>query len=201
MAQVKEEKKNESDANDQNDKVKLVIYDFDQTITCVHLYYELSQGDGEQLDELKKMDDKRLTDIFGGKDRVQALRKHFDALKANKIDLGIISYGYGDVIKQALVRMSLYDKYFEGAPIYGNDSDELEEVNGSKAQCIVKQFQQQAPHYKPNEIIFVDDDGYNINEAINKKKGQPVCQTVWIEKRKGMTHDEMEKIQQMAGCK
>ncbi len=45
--------------------MKLVIYDFDQTITCDHLYYEL---DGGQEDELKKMSDDKLFDVFGGID-------------------------------------------------------------------------------------------------------------------------------------
>eukprot|EP00485_Elphidium_margaritaceum_P007573 CAMPEP_0202692060 /NCGR_PEP_ID=MMETSP1385-20130828/6547_1 /ASSEMBLY_ACC=CAM_ASM_000861 /TAXON_ID=933848 /ORGANISM="Elphidium margaritaceum" /LENGTH=206 /DNA_ID=CAMNT_0049347533 /DNA_START=38 /DNA_END=658 /DNA_ORIENTATION=- len=179
-------------SSDEDNNVKLVIYDFDQTITTIHLYHELNYAGTDQLKSLKKMKDKRLIEIFGGKDRIKALNGHFSTLMSNGVDIGIISYGYVDVIKQALTRMDLF-KYFDGAPIIGTDSAELDDVFGSKAQCIVNQFQKESPNYTPKQIAFVDDDSTNISEA------KEFCQTVLIQPRKGMNNDHMATIEQLAG--
>ena len=113
--------------------IKLVIYDFDQTITCLHLYYEL---DGGQEDALKKMSDDKLLTVFGGTERIERLNEHFSRLSTHNIELAIISFGWVGVIKKALQRMKLY-KYFEKSIIIGKDSEELKNA-GSKAKCIYK---------------------------------------------------------------
>eukprot|EP00486_Rosalina_sp_Unknown_P002999 CAMPEP_0201569464 /NCGR_PEP_ID=MMETSP0190_2-20130828/11146_1 /ASSEMBLY_ACC=CAM_ASM_000263 /TAXON_ID=37353 /ORGANISM="Rosalina sp." /LENGTH=88 /DNA_ID=CAMNT_0047991785 /DNA_START=18 /DNA_END=280 /DNA_ORIENTATION=+ len=88
MAAVKEENKSQDvedkDVNENSDNpkdnkcsVKLVVYDFDQTITSSHLYYELSgsavSDDSKgQTDALSQMKDDELLSIFGGQDRLEA---------------------------------------------------------------------------------------------------------------------------------
>ena len=201
----KKENKNNNDNNECN--VKLVVYDFDQTITTFHLYHELSEDDGEgQVDALAKRQEEDkdfLINIFGGKDRLEAIDKHFKILTDNNIELAIISYGYVQVIKNALAAPSikLYKKYFKNSKIIGNDSIELQEypVNGNKAKCIQRQFQQ----YSSKEIIFVDDDKYNIQDASeNKRDGKDaVCYTVLIEPRQGMNNTHMQTIETIAGIK
>merc|ERR1712228_868078 len=55
--------------------IKLILYDFDQTITTVHLYKEL-KGKDIDLD----MSNERLIEIFGGNERLTKLQKHFQVL-------------------------------------------------------------------------------------------------------------------------
>ena len=112
--------------------IKLVIYDFDQTITRDHLYYEL---DGGQEDSLNKMSDDKLLKIFGGKERKERLNDHFKRITTNS-EIAIISFGWVNVIKIALERMGL-NKYFENSIIIGKDSEELKTA-GSKAKCIYR---------------------------------------------------------------
>ena len=112
--------------------IKLVIYDFDQTITSDHLYYKL---DGGQSDALNKMSDDKLLQIFGGQERKQRLDQHFERISKN-CELAIISFGWVNVIKGALKRMNLH-KYFENSIIIGKESEELKTA-GSKAKCIYR---------------------------------------------------------------
>lgn len=218
MAAIKDENKQDDKKQDDKGKadnknkstVKLVVYDFDQTITASHLYYELSQSaisddSNGQTDALSQMKDKELLSIFGGQDRLEAVDKHFKKLKDNDIELAIISYGYVQVIKDALTRMNLFEKYFKDSRIIGNDSIELQEngVNGNKSECIKRQFQENNQKLKPKQIIFVDDDKYNILEAEgDKEQGKdPICQTLEISPRQGMNNDHMAVIETMAGIK
>ena len=147
------------------------------------------------------MKDKKLLEIFGGLDRLNAIESHFKLLITNNIELCIMSFGYVNVIRKALKRMKLFDPYFKNSIIIGGDSDELEDVQGSKAQCIVQQFQKNNKKYKQKQIIFVDDDKYNINEAKGDKEEneEPVCFTVLIEPRRGMNNDHMQEIEKLAG--
>ena len=55
-------------------QVQLVLFDFDQTITCSHLYRELKGG--QSVSE-KELSDEQLIAIFGGNQRIQCLTKHF----------------------------------------------------------------------------------------------------------------------------
>ena len=125
---------NHDQKNGNNDlPIQLVIYDFDQTITCLHLYYEL---DGGQEDSLKKLSNDKLLSVFGGTERTERLTEHFERLSSHNIELAIISFGWVGVIKKALKRMKMY-KYFEKSVIIGKDSEELKSA-GSKAECIYR---------------------------------------------------------------
>eukprot|EP01084_Bolivina_argentea_P151916 265100_1 len=164
--------------------VKLVIYDFDQTITCDHLYYEL---DGGQEDELKKMSDDKLLDVFGGKDRQQRLIQHFERIESTECELIIISYGWVKVMQNALKRMQLYKYFNKPSSIIGKDSELLKNCNGSKAQCISKLKSNRK--LRSTQILFIDDDNANIQRATR------YCDSICIKQRKGMTNNHMKDIE------
>ena len=179
--------------------VKLVIYDFDQTITSIHLYHELNEHAMDQQVALSKLSDQRLLQIFGGNGRLKAVREHFSKLKEHQIEVAIVSYGYVGVIKAALKRMKLFDSYFAESVIIGTDSKELDIAKGSKAQCILNVF---GGNLKSEQIIFVDDDQHNIAEAEQYEiDGQTVrvCHTVLVYPRSGMNKKQMKNIEEIAG--
>ena len=132
----KEDKENIN--NDNNDEiegggtVKLILYDFDQTITCLHLYRELHGG---QLMALSKLSNKSLINIYGGEQRINILNNHFKYLTDNHIEIGIISFGYTSVIRKALQRVNL-DSYFQDKIIIGRDSKEIIHFNKNKGKVI-----------------------------------------------------------------
>jgi len=172
--------------NDENaSKIKLVIYDFDQTITKDHLYYEL---DGGQEDSLNKMTDDKLLSVFGGNERKERLTQHFERISTS-CELAIISFGWVGVIKLALKRMNL-DKYFENSIIIGKDSEELKTA-GSKAKCIYRMKKDKK--LKSDQVVFIDDDNQNIQKAMS------YSQTVLINPRSGMTFKHMKEIEEKCG--
>eukprot|EP00484_Ammonia_sp_Unknown_P009798 CAMPEP_0197055108 /NCGR_PEP_ID=MMETSP1384-20130603/57782_1 /TAXON_ID=29189 /ORGANISM="Ammonia sp." /LENGTH=352 /DNA_ID=CAMNT_0042488563 /DNA_START=79 /DNA_END=1137 /DNA_ORIENTATION=+ len=172
-------------SNEENVSIKLVIYDFDQTITCEHLYYALEGG---QEDALSKMTDDRLLKIFGGKERTERLHQHFERI-SSKSEVAIISFGWVNVIRLALQRMNL-GQYFEKAVIIGKDSEELKTA-GSKAKCISMMKKERT--LKSDQVMFVDDDATNVSKA------QSYSQTVTIVPRNGMTFKHMQEIEEKVG--
>eukprot|EP01084_Bolivina_argentea_P208513 355469_1 len=200
MASEKKEPNKDESVDDKKskdktgDSIKLVIYDFDQTITSIHLYHELNYGNDDQETQLAKMSDSKLLQVFGGKQRLERLSQHFSYLKTKNVEIGIISFGYVNVIRKALQRMNLFDLYFKQSVIFGCDSIELNDADGSKAECIENTFKKsktRETNLSENEIIFVDDDQYNIKEAKDSK----TCKTVTVNPRKGMSDGHMKQIE------
>lgn len=163
--------------------IKLVVYDFDQTLSSVHLYHELQ---GKQEAALTKLSDERLLEIFGGTKRLERLSAHLSRV-SEKCELAIISFGYVGVIKAALTRMSLF-KFFSDSEIIGCDSDELSEAKGNKATCIKRMRKKRKITSK--QVIFVDDDMSNIVKA------KSCCVTVAIQPRCGMSSAHMTSIEE-----
>ena len=141
--EITTDSKNDVSVPKRDIKVNLVVYDFDQTISCEHLYHVLSDAPNGheprgQLNALKEMDVSEVIEIFGGEERIKRLCLHFDRIEmCGKTQIGIVSFGYVDVIKHALEMVKL-SKYFENMDIIGSDSAQLEDVDFSKAKCIQK---------------------------------------------------------------
>ena len=110
-----------------NAKIDIILYDFDETISCAHMFAELSKLEGysknDQLIALNNdCNDECINKIFGGIDRIDRLNQHFNQLTTNyhDIDIGIISFGYRDVIIKALRRINLL-QYFKLNNIFGRE--------------------------------------------------------------------------------
>lgn len=170
----------EIDIND--NKIKYIFYDFDQTVTVIHLYHLLHGG---RLNELEKISDQRLIDIFGGNERIQRLDKHFNILKSNNIKCCILSFGFESVIKKALQRVNLLQHFFL---IIGRDSNSLKQAGGNKAICIEQFIIKE--NCKKTQILFVDDDQLNVAAAMNKN-----IKSMVINPRKGMNDTHMTQIE------
>lgn len=181
----------------EDSSVKLVVYDFDQTISVEHLFYKLKQlgggGFGKTQEEaLSEISDEELLHIFGGADRVKELHQHFSTLEKHQIEIAIISFGKTGVIKTALERMNLFHQHFAKSVIIGSNSEELLDAGRCKAKCIMDVFRSRLTS---EQIIFVDDDPRNIERA----RADRVCHTVLVVPQEGMDQKHMKQIQQMAG--
>jgi hypothetical protein len=170
-------------------KVKLVVYDFDQTITRLHLYHCLGGGGVAELD---KMSEDRLTEVFGGVERIMRLETHFKRV-SKKAKMAIVSYGFVPVIKKALERVDLGEAW-EGCQVIGSDSDELTKVSGAKHELIA-QWRDADDALDAKTVLFVDDDPFNIRQAI--RTDASLC--VEISPRTGMTEEHMETIEKLVG--
>eukprot|EP00485_Elphidium_margaritaceum_P013156 CAMPEP_0202694718 /NCGR_PEP_ID=MMETSP1385-20130828/8512_1 /ASSEMBLY_ACC=CAM_ASM_000861 /TAXON_ID=933848 /ORGANISM="Elphidium margaritaceum" /LENGTH=318 /DNA_ID=CAMNT_0049350617 /DNA_START=90 /DNA_END=1043 /DNA_ORIENTATION=+ len=167
--------------------VRLIMYDFDQTITCLHLYRELHGG---QCPALNKFSDSKLLDVFGGQSRLRQLQAHFQHLASHHIDVAIVSFGWTDVIKQALTRVNLY-RFFKhpNEMIIGRDHKDMVKFNKSKAKIIESLMQKK--NLKFDQALFVEDSLSNVQQCQSKS----LCKTVHISNRDGMTLEQMHTIE------
>eukprot|EP01083_Nonionella_stella_P102026 289911_1 len=166
-----------------NGELDLIVYDFDQTITKIHLYFQLKGA--PSLD----ISNERLIEIFGGQKRIRRLQKHLELLSTKVKYLAIISFGFENVIREALTKVRLL-RYFNENLIIGKDSAILDRVRQNKALCL----QQILNKYKldPNNVLFVDDDKMNIM-SVNELN---IADTLWISQREGITEEEMRIIEE-----
>merc|ERR1711971_1503255 len=153
-------------------------------------------GGDQQLEKLENMKDDELHRIFGGQQRIQRLKHHFKRLSSVKnMRIAIISFGFEQVIRNALQRLDLI-KYFDEDLIIGNDSVMLQMQGGNKAYCLHKIAYGCVPIGDLcNRLIFVDDDESNI---INVNKLN-VAETMWIKNKNGITFEQMKMIEQRLG--
>jgi len=172
-----------STAQSKGGSVRLVIYDFDQTITTKHLYRELHGG---RLKSLAKLSDDKLVSLYGGQQRITLLNDHFNTLCAAQIEVGIVSFGWSEVIARALERVHL-GQYFKENVIIGRDSKELVRFNKHKGKVIELLMKRRKLEY--DQVLFVEDSLSNIAQS------ESICRTLHIEDRCGMTKEHMLQIE------
>lgn len=165
--------------------VQLVFYDFDQTISKLHLYERLDGGDTAALE---KLTDHELIAVFGGEDRVAALHTHFSLLRSANITMGIVSMNYVTVIKKALDRIGRLGQFFCAESIIGRDSDIMRQANNNKGDVISQLMQRNGIGY--DQALFVDDSAQNIKQA------QGICSTMRVSAQRGMDAGNMRDIEQ-----
>eukprot|EP01084_Bolivina_argentea_P085816 155112_1 len=173
-----------------HEQLDLIAFDFDQTITKLHLYFVLNGTDAnEQLVALENtISEQRLIEIFGGEDRIQRLQTHFKLLSTKIKYIAIISFGFEKVIRRALELVNLL-QYFTDDLIIGNDTNLLQDVSRNKGMClkgIIDKYE-----LNKNNVLFVDDDKINIILVNNYY----IADTLWISSRNGISYDEMKIIE------
>jgi hypothetical protein len=159
-----------------NFSYKLVVFDFDLTITCIHTFAEYPES---RIEEIEKMTDYEFCNTFFGKDQT-LFHKVVSVLLSKKISIAIASFGYTNVIKTILA------KYFSivGDPNYINDleivgRDELTQINNNdfnelerygrirngKNSYLNSFNEKHSLNY--SDILLIDDDKKNIDKANN----------------------------------
>ena len=166
----------------------LVAFDFDQTISVVHLYHLMRKDETTELDSYSNEFLKR--EVFGGEARLKLLAEHFHHLIANGATLCIISFGFTLVIIEALRRVNLID-FFSRQFILGIDSPLMQEVRGYKDVALVAVMKHLGIDDAAS-VIFVDDDVRNV-EAV--EANIPSCYTLLIQPAAGMTSDHLRHIE------
>ena len=168
--------------------VKVVIYDFDQTITQKHISKRINMNgkykfnQKGQLKEYNKLNYSQLLYMFGGLERVKRLHEHFKYLMNNSIELIILSMGFKSVIQKAIVTMGL-DKYFPNSMIFGKN--EIIPFNLNKSAWIENFKQKRQLQF--DDILFIDDEPKNIERSKLK------CLTLKVDF--GITSNHMRQIE------
>lgn len=143
--------------------LKLVVFDFDKTLTTRHLYHIIHN----YIKDVGYLSQRELIDIFGGQKRIDALNNMLLNLKENGSELYIMSFGVVSYMKKALHRVGISPDIF--THIYGQDT-----FGGiyNKSEKILQLKREKK--ISGNNILFVDDDKQNIDQAVK------VCKTILL---------------------
>ena len=155
--------------NNNNTKIKMVIYEFDSIIS----YWNLSLSIQNDIKELDNMRSDDFIGIFGGIDRIERLNNHFQHILCSNIHIVILSFTLSDIIIKALRRLKLL-KYFY--LIIGYDtSSYLEEKQCKKYD--IKELKN-ISKLTFDQILYIDSNIKYINDVSNE------CQTYFIDNNK-----------------
>eukprot|EP00434_Breviolum_minutum_P018882 symbB.v1.2.016652.t3/scaffold1274.1/size127343/7 len=146
--------------------VLLLAFDFDCTISSLHLFEYLYKRGGvdvpSQINALHQQcyqDPDFAAQIFGGHGRLRDLRSFFDSLNALQRRVVIITTGFGPVVEAALDKVDLLGFFSE---VIGRDHPLSQSKQGRKT-------------------LFVDDDPANVLPAAEQR----ICRTVWVPRPSG----------------
>jgi len=190
LVEVSEEEEEKIQADE---PIKVVVFDFDQTISVIHFYSELAGFTPDmKLRCLNEWSKERVIQGFGGEERLNLLECLFKDLKTASVELYILSYGYKEVIIKALERVNLL-VYFDKNLIWGEaEVKNFRSNTGVASQPkmrMIKELIREKHKYSAGEVLFVDDDNRNLAQL--KKT---VCKTIYVCERKGMTEKEIEAV-------
>ena len=159
--------------------LRIVFYDFDQTLPVIHIFHETKGAE-----DVSEKSDQFFVDAFGRKERIERLKKHFERLAQAEVKCIIVSYGYTAVIKESLTRVGLIGFFKEGA-IFGRDSEALKRFRGKKHKVISEEMDSGSISYE--EAIFVDDSKKNIEEC----EEDGTCRILHVHERRGLTEKDL----------
>ena len=159
--------------------LRIVFYDFDQTLPVIHIFHETKGAD-----DVSEKSDQFFVDAFGGGERIERLKKHFERLVEAEVKCSIISYGHTAVIKESLARVGLGD-FFAKDAIIGRDSEALKRFKGQKHKVISEEMGSRSISYE--EAIFVDDSKKNIDEC----EADGTCRILHVHERRGLTEKDL----------
>ncbi len=177
--QNKPTKENLSVEKENQKPLRIVFYDFDQTLPVIHIFHETKGAD-----DVSEKNDQFFIDAFGGEERIARLKKHFERLVQAEVKCLIISYGYTAVIKESLARVGLAD-FFAKDTIIGRNSETLKRFKGQKHKVISEEIGSRSISYE--EAIFVDDSKKNIEEC--EEAG--ICRILHVHERRGLSEKDL----------
>lgn len=178
---------NKSTPPNTSSKIKLVIYDFDQTLSCTHVW---NATKGCRVDRLTEVPDAEFISYFESPERVTRLANHLKLLQRRGVKYRILSHGWEDVILgcfERLAKMELMQPgLIEQQDIVGREM--LREFQSSKQLCI-RQWMDELG-YAADEVIFVDDDPVNIHSV----QSSMTCETYQVEGQ-GLTLEDLSLLE------
>jgi len=176
-----------------DEPIKAVVFDFDQTISVIHFFSDLRGYTPDmQLRCLNEWSKEKVLYGFGGEERLQLLVSLLKDLRAAKVEIYILSFGYKEVITEALERVNLL-MYFDKNLIWG--AAEVKRfrsdtgIPSQTKQRMIQKLIREKHNYSPGEVLFVDDDYRNLEQS-----NKTVCKTIHVSERQGMTKKEIEEV-------
>mmetsp|Transcript_104093 Transcript_104093/g.164381 ORF Transcript_104093/g.164381 Transcript_104093/m.164381 type:complete len:360 (+) Transcript_104093:61-1140(+) len=160
------------------DCLKLIVFDFDQTLSAIHVFKTLagwSKGDVSippphattergQIQRISELSETRLfkdaggfaTVAFGGESRVEGIRQMLERLRACDIEMIVLTKGLVGVVRKCLFDLGLLDLFSD---VYGNIGDNYGETSYDKAISRTK------PSERDLQFIASPDKNLSMSKA------------------------------------
>lgn len=214
--------------------LQLAVFDFDLTLTVVHVFNALCGGQGDitipppfaksEVGQLLRVGELESSQalrnqggfsvaVFGGKDRVAVVRQLLQDLQAGGVECVVCTKGLVGPVRKILSNLGLLQFFSKVYGITGNTYGTTDfdlHVGGNPASLgpdasllgtpdlsswntkrDVVALCLQERRLQANDAIFIDDDPNEISLV------QPVCPTIQVMQRTGMTQREFEMLRRL----
>lgn len=160
--------------NSHRDGLKLVVFDFDQTLAAIHVFKTLagwSKGDMSippphattergQVQRISELSESRpfkdmggfATVAFGGESRIENVRQMLERLRAREVEAIVLTKGLVGTARKCLSDLGLLDFFSD---VYGNVGDNYGETSYDKAISRSKP--------SPHEAQFIASPDKNLS--------------------------------------
>lgn len=157
------------------------------------------------------------TAALGGSKRIEMLRSLFEDMKAKGVEINIATKGYVGATRKVLQEEGLLvymdsvvgrlgndykhkrpgeTPFDESSPVSELEGKPYCALEGTKAQYIERYLQRHG--WAANNAILVEDDPREVKSVRQTPSGAPICRTVLVRKRQGMTIAEIERLRYLA---
>jgi len=203
---------------------KLIVFDFDETISISHVLKQLSSnGHGKSatselgqlrlLDELDSAGNNSVGSFarqaIGGEQRQAQLRRFLTSMRDRGVCLVVCSLGIAATVSKVLSQLGLLEFFSE---VYGRGPgkyppkpyDETQTIEANPSET---KFLADTEHYKWKDKATVIEKltermRLNRSEVIfidndieMLRKAQGLCWTVWVKMNEGMTKEHLEEME------
>lgn len=180
-----------------NKKLQTCIFDFDQTLSCDHVY-KLTGGRPPEC--LQEYTDEHIIHWFGGTARIGVLSELIATLEDEEIVIIILSHGFRPTILKVIERVLAMEKLDEEGKegfkllkqelVYGRD--EINKTSdGDKGEWIESYMEERDLTF--DQVMFCDDDEANVLPIMQDN----TCMTILVG-GDGLSLDEMDELQKLA---
>lgn len=204
---------------------KLVVFDFDETLSVCHVFKQLSKNDTNSatselgqlrlVDELNTDADDRSEDSFsrqaiGGEQRQEELRRFFTMLRDRGVCLVVCTFGLAATVSKVLSQLGLLEFFSE---VYGRGPGKYRETAYDKSLAgeaptpTEAAFLADLEHYKWKDKGSVisklrDRMRLNCSEVIfvdndpeRLRDAIGLCWTIWVKMNEGMTKEHLDEVE------
>jgi len=180
-----------------NEKMHTIVFDFDRTITCDHVYK--ATGGKAAGECIKEYSDETIVHWFGGQDRMGSLSELLATVADEEIKIVILSHGFRATILEVLKRVLAMDidentkegfRLVEEVNVFGRE-ELMKMSEGDKGTWIEDYMEKEKLTF--NQLMFIDDDESNVLPIMQDN----TCMTTLVGGG-GLSLDEMDEIQKLA---
>lgn len=200
---------------------RLIVFDFDQTITTIHVFYELKKKDAvTELGQLRLIDERDgsspgsfAMSAVGGEQRRDELLRFFKLMRERGVCMVVCTNGLVAAVKKVLSQLDFLEFFSEvygrgpGGKITYTAKAYDREVRGVAPTDEERQFLAKPEHCeweRKREVIDRVRQRKKLNpsevifvddDSEMLKQAMSSCRTVWVAEERGMLKEHMDEME------